>query len=213
MLAVLGVLKNETGLMIKKEMLSWMEKEHDVLCIEQEPPGILFEYPAIYTALKLSIEMEEPVLYLHTKGAGNKIPHNYKIAMMSSDIDYPKSAIPEDCQRIVRLMWKKEFSGERIKKYLDILNTQDPYIVCPFAGPNRVTWQNGWIINPAAAKIAIKKFHKSDNRYYFENFLQEMPEIDLYGMLLNDFDWNEKSHKRMWDRIWSFYDETIKDMV
>lgn len=213
MLAVLGVLKNETGLKIKKEMLSWMEKEHEVLCIEQEPPGKEFEYPGIKTTLKLSVEMNEPVLYLHTKGAGNIIPKNYKTTMMNPDIIFPKEAQPEDCQRIVRLMWKKEFSGERIKDYLKKIDTAEPYIICPYAGPNRVTWQNGWIINPSAAKIAIMKFHKSNNRYYFENFLQEMPEIKLYGTILNDFNWNEKSHKRMWDSIWSFYDNSIKNMV
>lgn len=110
MLAVLGVLKTEAGIEIKKEMLSWLEKEHDVLCIEQEPPGIEFEYPAIKTAIRLSIDMNEPVLYLHTKGAANKIPLNYKTAMMASTVNFPINAKPKDCQIIVRNMWKHEFT-------------------------------------------------------------------------------------------------------
>ena len=62
MLCVLGVLKTSKGLQIKNEMLSWLNTKHNVFCVEQEPPGKLFEYPAIYYAIKLAIEMKERVL-------------------------------------------------------------------------------------------------------------------------------------------------------
>ena len=46
-LCVLGCLLTEAGKAIKTEMLSWLEQEYDVLCIDQNPPGSMFEYPPI----------------------------------------------------------------------------------------------------------------------------------------------------------------------
>lgn len=71
MLCILGVLKTAKGIQIKEEMLAWLNRMHDVFCVEQRTPGKMFEYPAIYYAIMLSIEMNEPVLYVHTKGAAN----------------------------------------------------------------------------------------------------------------------------------------------
>lgn len=213
MICILGCLDTDLGLKICDEMLSHLS-EHTTFVVHQKPPGNEYEYPAISKVLNCAITLNEPVLYVHTKGAGNKIPYNYKTAMMAPAINFPKDAIPEDCQKIVRLMWYKEFTGARLQQYLKELKTDVPMVICPFAGPNRVTWQNGWIINPLAAKELLKTFHKDTNRYYYENMLQQAPNIILKGMILNDFDWNEKNHKRLWDSIWSFYDkEIIKDMA
>lgn len=147
MLCVLGVLKNKKGLSIKKEMLSWLNPLHDVLCIEQDPPGKLFEYPAIYYTLKLAVDMNEPVLYLHTKGAANEAWYQ----------------VP------VRNMWKNEFGTSNINEYLNFVNTNEPAVATPISGDKGMTVFNGFIINPAAAELLLKTFHKSNNRFYFEN--------------------------------------------
>lgn len=81
---VLGVLKSSRGLQIRDEMLSWLLKEYNVYCVEQEMPGKLFEYPALRFAQWLCCEKEcEDVLYVHTKGAGR----------------------PSDVQKKIRKMW------------------------------------------------------------------------------------------------------------
>lgn len=81
---VLGVLKSSRGLQIRDEMLSWLLKEYNVYCVEQEMPGKLFEYPALRFAQWLCIEKGyEDVLYVHTKGAGR----------------------PSDVQKKIRKMW------------------------------------------------------------------------------------------------------------
>lgn len=66
-LAVMGVLKTQRGLIIKERISKYLRSRFNILYVEQEPPGKLFEYPAIKYALKLAIDMNEPVLYLHTK--------------------------------------------------------------------------------------------------------------------------------------------------
>lgn len=205
MLAILGVLKNKVGLEIKNEMLSWLRKEYNVFCCEQEPPGLQFEYPAIKCALKLAIEMNETVLYLHTKGSGNTIPPNYKNFMMHESVNFPKDAKPEDCQRVVRMMWAKEFTGENVKKYLNVLNTDEPTVACPLTGKEKITWQNGWIINPAGAKELLKTFHFDTNRYYYE-WMFNNTNVNVIGILGNNFNaYDEPHHKRMWDIIWTYY--------
>lgn len=205
MLAVLGVLKNKIGLDIKAEMLSWLKKDYDVFCCEQEPPGLQFEYPAIKYALKMAIEMNEPVLYIHTKGSGNPIPPNYKNFMMHESINFPKDAKPEDCQRVVRMMWAKEFTGENLKKYLEVLNTDKPIVACPLTGKEKITWQNGWIINPAGAKELLKTFHLDKNRYYYE-WMFNNTNVNVIGLLSNECNaYDEPHHKTMWDIIWKFY--------
>lgn len=81
---VLGVLKSSRGLQIRDEMLSWLLKEYNVYCVEQEMPGKLFEYPALRFAQWLCTEKDcEDVLYVHTKGAGR----------------------PSDVQKKIRKMW------------------------------------------------------------------------------------------------------------
>ena len=160
MLCVLGVLKTSKGLQIKNEMLSWLNTKHNVFCVEQEPPGKLFEYPAIYYAIKLAIEMNEPVLYLHTKGAAN----------------YAWYQIP------VRQMWKNEFGTDRIKLYLDAVNCIEPAVSTPISKENGSTVFNGFIMNPSAAKLLQNTFHQSSDRFYFENLFNNN-EYKISGIL------------------------------
>jgi hypothetical protein len=68
---VLGVLKSSRGLQIREEILSWLLREYNVYCVEQEMPGKLFEYLALRFAQWLCCENGcDDVLYVHTKGAG-----------------------------------------------------------------------------------------------------------------------------------------------
>lgn len=212
-MCVLGVLNNERGNKIKTEMLHYLQPLYNVLACIQEPPGVLYEYPAIKLACKLSIERNTNVLYIHTKGAGNSIPANYPITMMNAAVNYPSKATPEDCQRIVRLMWYKQFTTAKSSDYINPLDTTVPTVTCPFIDASRVTWQNAWMINPPAAKILNESLHLSNNRYYYEQLFCGLRNIQLLGIVLSDSTRWKSPRKSMWDSIWSFYDDTISTMV
>ena len=92
--------------------------------MRQEPPGILFEYPALRFAQWTSRRTEAKVLYLHTKGAANQT----------------------ELQNRVRTLWKHEFTGKRLSMYLD----DDADVVCPFLGQSNETWYNGIFISRKA---------------------------------------------------------------
>ena len=96
-------------------------------------------FDTIKIVIKTAITMDEPVLYLHTKGAGNPIPKDYQHRMMHRTINFPATAKPEDCQKIVRNMWKHEFTGERLNLYIDKVNTPEPVVCCPYTGKEKVT--------------------------------------------------------------------------
>ena len=99
MLAVMGVLRTEKGLLIKERISRYLRPRFDILYVEQDPPGVLFEYPAIRYALKLAIDMNEPVLYIHTKGAAD--PHHMWY------------------QTPVKKLWEQEFGTEKVKTSYD----------------------------------------------------------------------------------------------
>lgn len=203
MICILGCLDTEEGLKICEEMREWLDKEHSVFVVHQAPPVNKFEYPAIKCVIEAAITLNEPVLYLHTKGAGNKIPLNYKTAMMSPNVNFPKEAKPEDCQKIVRLMWKKEFTSDRLKEYEKIINTNLPTVVCPFTGKEKLTWQNGFIINPAAAKEIKKTFHFDENRWYYEQLFVNTT-IDVIGLVSSNIHIG-KNELDMWNLIWKYF--------
>lgn len=206
MICILGCLDNKEGKEICAEMLEWLEKEHSVFVVHQTPPGKEFEYPAIKKVLDCAIQLNEPILYVHTKGAGNPIPPCYKERMMAPEVHYPKAAKPEDCQRVVRMMWKHEFTGERLKDYLTTVNTDIPTVACPMTGKERLTWQNGWIINPAGAKELLKTFHKDSNRYYYEYMFQKTP-IKIKGLISEDCNLSDFHHAKLWNLTWKFFDK------
>lgn len=132
-LCVFGCLLTQDGIAIKEEMLAWLERYYHVFCVDQRPPGALFEYPAIFYAAQLSIDTQNPVLYIHTKGAANR----------------------NHLQSKVRNMWKREFSPPQLYKYLDAVNSKRPTVATPFASPEGSTWFNGYILNPSAADIVM----------------------------------------------------------
>lgn len=199
---VLGVLKTECGLKIKDEILEKLNK-HKFLIIEQEPPGKQAEYPAIKYAIKLAIELNEPILYLHTKGASNQIPSITPGRKTFANF-MPSGAKLKDWQPCVRKMWYHEF-GENIDKYLETVNENKPIVACPYTGSGKATWQNGFIMNPLAAKELQKVFHFTTNRYWYEVMFNNCKNVIVKG-LINDkicYPMND-SRFEMYKSIWSF---------
>ena len=147
MIAVLGCLKTTVGLAIKQEMLSWLAPMYNVIAVDQEVPGTLYEYPAMQLAFDLSAKLAQPVLYLHTKGAANNHP----------------------VQEHIRQMWKNEFGNkEKLQKYLDLL-TPGPKLSTILMSPvGKCTWFNAFICNPEAAKILSEYIRPTESRYDFE---------------------------------------------
>ena len=212
-ICVLGCLATPRGIAIKNEMLRWLNVHLNVVVCNQTPPGKLFEYPAIDLATRLSIKYDKPVLYIHTKGAGNPIPFNYKACMMGPTVNVPQTAKPEDCQRIVRLMWQAEFGTSKIQQYIDAINSKEPIVAAPYIDPSRVTWQNGWIMNSSAAKALLPTLYISNDRYYYEQVFRQIKTVKLTGIVINDTESWQEPHKVLWDSIWSYYNNTISNMV
>ena len=131
---VLGVLKTEEGLRIKEEMQLWLRPNYEVICVEQDPPGELIEFPAMLEAIMLSLHTNEPILYLHTKGAAN-IHGN---------------------QKFVRQLWQYEFT-KNADWYFKQIEADEPKVAAPIVSKKRgITWFNGFSFNPAAANNMIK---------------------------------------------------------
>lgn len=207
MIGVLGVLKTKRGLVIRDEILENL-KEHNFLKIEQDPPGKLAEYPALKYAIKMAIDLNEPVLYLHTKGAFNEIPYIPKIPNRKSiDTFMPNGATLKDWQPCVRKMWYHEF-GKNIDKYLETVNLNKPIVACPYTGSGKATWQNGFIMNPLAAKELHKIFHFTANRYWYEVMFGGCKNVEVNGIISNKicYPMND-SRFEMYKSIWSFYKE------
>lgn len=206
-LCVLGVLLTDEGKKIKSEMLEWLDPVFEAICVEQDPPGKLFEYPAIKRAAELSAEKNRPVLYIHTKGAANKVPA-WSGKMLNKKFNVPPTARPEDCQKTIRNLWKNEFTGKRLEEYLKRCNTDKPTVCCPYTGKEKWTWFNAWIINPTAAKLLVNTIKENSFRWYYERIFSDIKEIDVVGMRKNDlvsstFD----NTKDLWDDIWRFYEK------
>ena len=164
---VFGVLKTEAGLRIKEEMLSWLNEVYDVEIVEQEAPGVLFEYPAIWKATQVAIEINEPVLYIHTKGA----------------------AMDNGAQPIVRNFWKREF-GQNSDKYFKAVEGDKPLVSAPITNPeHKVAWFNAFVINPAAAKDLKPVLHAQEDRYWFEQEIwKACPNTEVIGVLTDKFE-------------------------
>ena len=64
-LCVFGVLENEKGLAIEKEMNKWLLPEYNVYTVYQKYPGKLFEYPALRFAQWL-LEKKKKMIFYYT---------------------------------------------------------------------------------------------------------------------------------------------------
>ena len=160
---VLGVLDTPNGQFIAKEMLTWITLLYDVSIITHD--GSEYEYPAISYSHDYAIEHDLPVLYLHTKGAANP------------NTSYKQSA--------VRNMWRYEFLGKYnwYKTHL----TNDT-VLCPYTGPSKTTWFNGFITTPSAFNT-LGQIPKSTNRYIYERLFNHT-DINVHGRVINDADDN-----------------------
>ena len=167
-ICVLGVLANERGLVIKKELLSWITAKYDCIAVNQDPPGKLFEYPALWVAQQTAISLNKPVLYLHTKGAAN-----------------PKNVYN---QTRVRKLWQFEFDAH-YTDYINLINSGDCVVACPFTGTKtHTTWMNGFMATPGAWKIANNIVPpKNGDRYPYEHCFREAPVVG-FGRIMNDIE-------------------------
>lgn len=170
MICVLGVLKTEEGLRVKDEMLHWLRPVHNVYAVEQEAPGALYEFPAMALAFEMCHKAQAPVLYIHTKGAAN----------------------PHMVQGMVRKMWQGEFGNQqKMKEYLDLVQTDEPRLACPVMGDDSQTWFNAFVINPAAASVLRDTVRPSADRYFFEcvarntsvKVVSPRPPVDAHGAI------------------------------
>lgn len=143
---ILGVLLTPAGLEIEQYMLSWLTQAYNVIAIRQPAPGTLFEYPALRYAQLLALQNNEPVLYLHTKGAAN----------------------PGRTQRRILNLWRNEFVDSK-PAYEQHLPEAD--VLLPFSGPEHVTWLNGFIATPKAY-AAIPPIVLSQDRYVYEGLFE-----------------------------------------
>ena len=160
-LCVLGVLRTPLGMKIKAEMLSWLQPNYEVICVEQDPPGIMFEFPAIKAAAAISVARKQPILYLHTKGASNPVVYRHQV--------------------MVRRLWAEQFTANK-DAYFSAVDTEEPTIACPYIGDKKETWWNGMIINvPAAEKISSDMI-LTDDRFYYETMCSKI-NIKVKGIM------------------------------
>ena len=130
-LCIFGCLLTDRGKQIKAEMLPWITSKYAVICINQEAPGDLFEFPALSCAKQHSARYNIPILYLHTKGAANPV----------NVYDQGK----------VRDLWKAEFI-KNFEWYQHIILSDPLAVAAPFVSdaPHGITWMNGFIAGAKA---------------------------------------------------------------
>lgn len=157
---VLGVLTTEAGLKIKEEMLSWLKPIYEVFCVEQEAPGTLYEYPAIKMAADLAVDLNEPVLYLHTKGA----------------------AMPNQAQPMVRAFWQHEFTVNS-EKYFEMVDDCKPLVSAPYTMHKNIAWFNAFVMNPMAASKLLVYLKPQEDRYWFEQKIwNQDSSVTMFGL-------------------------------
>jgi len=159
-ICILGVLVNQVGITIEKEMLDWLIPEYDVYCVYQKSPGILYEYPAIRFAQWILEKLNKSlVLYLHTKGAS----HVYRF------------------QQFIRNFWKVEFKSPRNKIYINPILNNKTDVSAPFRS-NICTWYNGMFISKRAFDL-IGEVPKSKRRHHYEGGLFNNSDIRILGII------------------------------
>jgi hypothetical protein len=162
-LCVFGVLENENGLIIEKEMNEWLLPEYNVYTVYQKYPGKLFEYPALRFAqwlLKKKRKKHKFLLYIHTKGA----------------------FYPTKRQKGIRECWKNEYTGKRKFKYIIPLKKKIADVTCILTGKKGGTWFNSFFISKKGFKI-LGKIKPMKNRYSFERLFEKHSEAKVMGIL------------------------------
>lgn len=164
---VFGCLLSENGKKIKKEMLSWLTTKYDVICVNQEYPGTLYEWPAMKFARQYSIDNNVPVLYIHTKGAFNE----------------------NKGQEKVRKLWKQEFI-DNYDWYENIVLNDSNAVAAPFVAdcPHGITWFNGFIAGPDAWKKTNLDY-PSESRWIYEYIFKNC-EINQHSRIISSVNIN-----------------------
>lgn len=193
---VMGVLDNPLGHSIKNELIQQLGTIYSIKCIIHD--GKEFERPGIECALEECIREDVPVLYLHTKGAGNPIPSNSKKNIyMGPRVKYPKGVELGDWHKAVRNLWIHEFTTN-YEAYFDAVAVDYPCVSCIYTGPHGETWTNAFVINKKAAE-AILPLPYCDRLMYQRLFRN----IKRVGIRMDDI-WGNKIPVMHTD-IWSFY--------
>lgn len=164
-IAVIGCLKTDKGMKILQELLSWVPTKFHTYIVYQNPPGNLYEYPAMKYAKNMAALFNKPVMYIHTKGA----VYNRRESVF------------------VRNRWKKFYTDEYdwCIKQLNNGNT----VCCPYTGKTKIPWYNSFIATPDAwdkAKIII-----TNDRWYFEQGIWKQTDCNVIGKDVNDKDTSE----------------------
>ena len=160
-LCVFGVLENEKGLAIEKEMNKWLLPEYNVYTVYQKYPGKLFEYPALrFAQWLLEKKKDDFLLYIHTKGAFYSTKR----------------------QKGIRECWKNEYTGKRKFEYIIPLKKKKADVTCILTGKKGGTWFNSFFISKKGFKI-LGKIKPMKNRYFFERMFEKHSEAKVIGIL------------------------------
>lgn len=155
---ILGVVNNEAGREIEKEMLRWLLKSYRVIEIIHD--GSQYEYPALSFMQEHCIETMQPCLYIHTRGAFHRW----------------------NTTKPTHRMWEYEF-GKCSKKYFSAVDTIEATVACPFSGVENHTWYNGFVANAKAMDVIGELLQPTDRMYYEHIFKDK--DVQVIGMLIN----------------------------
>jgi len=168
-LCVFGVLENDYGKKIEDEMLKWLLPNYNLYIVYQKYPGKLFEYPALkFAQYLIKKENQTLLLYLHSKGAF-----------------YPGFE-----KNVVRELWKYEYSGNNIKKYINPILNNIADVTSMYVGISKATWFNGFYISYRAFNIIgnlDKQLNKS--RFIYEGLFSNT-NVRVLGIIKNKVDKN-----------------------
>ena len=171
-LCVFGVLENKFGKKIEEEMLKWLLPNYDLYIVYQKYPGKLYEYPALkFAQYLINKENITLLLYLHSKGAF-----------------YPNR--DKDIQKVIRELWKYEYSGNNIKKYINPILNNTADVTTMFVGNCcKTTWFNGFYISYRAFNIINLDKLLNTNRFKYE-VLFNNTNARVLGIIKNKVDNN-----------------------
>lgn len=178
---VLNCLANIRGKAIEQQMLEWLTPLYNIYIVEHD--GTKFEYPGLRFVQTLAENnlVSSPVLYLHSKGA-------VKVRA---------------CSEKVHRCWRLEFGGKSLSRNLEILSTDTPTMITPYAGHSinpregykgdyPVPWYNGWMANLAA--IQLLNIPLSQDRFVYETCIYRG--INIMGTRMSDIAWTAEDMAR-----------------
>lgn len=155
---ILGVATNDKGMQIRDRMMQWLPKYYRV--VEVHHDGSQFEYPALHVMQIYAYISGKPCLYVHTRGAYN----------------HWKTTEP------THRMWEFEF-GQLRDLYFRIVDSDKPIAACPFTGPNKETFYNGFVANAAALKSI--DIQPSEDRMIYERIFKGS-QVKVFGKIFNN---------------------------